>query len=240
MTFRDATSHTKIVKIGSTQWNSQIFANQWQRTPRQFEYKVSCQPLCPKDASLMWASTDGKFKELADEKKWTKTDARNGPDTSMWFSASRPVFLPRSVGLEEGRESEYADRFQHLKLIPDPDIRFNRVPEVEVYNEEKETYHAMSFHHLHELGPGLVLILTVKPRAYTVNSQGGSDSDKGGSGKGKGKGTKRLQWEFRLVNIKVMGKKDVLNSPSKNTLKRKMFLPKFDDGGSPSKQPRKE
>jgi hypothetical protein len=65
--------------------------------------------------------------------------------------------------LQEGRLSEFDDVYGLLALVNDPDIRFNRVPEVLVFNATTKEYFPMSFHLLHCLGTGVVLNVTIAP-----------------------------------------------------------------------------
>jgi hypothetical protein len=65
--------------------------------------------------------------------------------------------------LQEGRLSEFDDVYGLLALVNDPDIRFNRVPEVLVFNATTKEYFPMSFHLLHRLGTGVVLNVTIAP-----------------------------------------------------------------------------
>jgi hypothetical protein len=105
----------------------------------------------------------------------------SGPSSSMFLAPRRPVFVPNattmdvSTGLQlyrsvlslvcfqEGRFSEYDDIYGLLPLISDPDIRFNRVPEVLIFNSTTKEYLPMSFHLLHRLGTGVVLNATIAP-----------------------------------------------------------------------------
>ncbi|THU88168.1 hypothetical protein K435DRAFT_866534 [Dendrothele bispora CBS 962.96] len=69
----------------------------------------------------------------------------------------------------------------------------------------------MSFHDLHLLGSSTVLQLIVSPRAYVYKGE--------------------LGWDFRLICVKVLGKKDlaVALSPSKSVQKRRQVFLEDDD-----------
>lgn len=67
--------------------------------------------------------------------------------------------------LQEGRGSQYVDPFGVLRKLQHRDFKFNRIPETLVVDHVKKDEKAMSFHHLHLLGPGIVLQVIVTPRA---------------------------------------------------------------------------
>ncbi|KAJ7367808.1 hypothetical protein DFH08DRAFT_795932 [Mycena albidolilacea] len=69
----------------------------------------------------------------------------------------------------------------------------------------------MSFHLLHRLGTGVVLNVTIAPMAYEHS--------------------RKLGWEYRLINITVVGcrEDDALSSPSKYVVKRKAVILDLDD-----------
>ncbi|KAL0057045.1 hypothetical protein AAF712_016332 [Marasmius tenuissimus] len=80
----------------------------------------------------------------------------------------------------------------------------------------------MSFHKIHELNHPIYAVTCV-PRGFTKNVRDGS---------------KVLSWDFRLVNMKVLGKKAarVLGSPKKSVKVRKASEINFDEPGPSSKR----
>ncbi|KAJ7881381.1 hypothetical protein B0H14DRAFT_3434085 [Mycena olivaceomarginata] len=71
---------------------------------------------------------------------------------------------------------------------------------------DPDEYFPMSFHLLHCLGTGVVLNVTIAPMAYEHS--------------------RKLGWEYRLINITVVGcrEDDALSSPSKYVVKRKAVI----------------
>lgn len=65
---------------------------------------------------------------------------------------------------QEGRASDYTDPFEVLPKIQKRDFKFNRIPETLVVDHRNKTMKAMSFHHLHLLGPAIVMQVVVLPR----------------------------------------------------------------------------
>ncbi|KAK7007005.1 hypothetical protein R3P38DRAFT_2793167 [Favolaschia claudopus] len=95
----------------------------------------------------------------------------------------------------------------------------NRVPETlfRVHDTETKETLPVSFHELQLLGPGLVLNLTLTPVGlFTWVSK----REKNAAGEPK----LELSWEYRLVNVTVLGRRKALDSPSKLTVKRKALL----------------
>ncbi|KAF5367898.1 hypothetical protein D9757_011248 [Collybiopsis confluens] len=121
----------------------------------------------------------------------------------MFLYARRPVVVHSAVPLDEGRASEYYEHSTTALEIAGDDFRLNRIPEVLVQDHEKKQDSPMSFHDIHLLGTQAVFQMIVTPRAYVHNN--------------------RLGWEFRLVTLKVLGKKrmEIASSPTKQVLKRK-------------------
>ncbi|KAJ7788159.1 hypothetical protein B0H14DRAFT_2628546 [Mycena olivaceomarginata] len=124
---------------------------------------------------------------------------------------SQPMFILNATTMDEGRFSDFDDVYGLLPLLSDPDICFNRVPEVLIFNATTKEYSPMSFHLLHRLGTGVVLNTMIAPMAYEHG--------------------RKLGWEYRLINITVMGRceDDTLSSPSKFVVKHKAILIDLDD-----------
>ncbi|KAJ7330894.1 hypothetical protein DFH08DRAFT_814985 [Mycena albidolilacea] len=89
-----------------------------------------------------------------------KKKASNGSNSSMYLSARRSVFIPNAFTMDALRVRQ---RIGLLLRLDDPDLRYNRVPEVLIYNSVSKKYLPMSFHELYRLGPGLVVNVTVTP-----------------------------------------------------------------------------
>ncbi|KAF8186556.1 hypothetical protein K438DRAFT_2153188 [Mycena galopus ATCC 62051] len=206
-------ANDKCPKGIDVQW-SKHFLN-----PRTAEYAVSGRPISW-DAVRIHELLDAKWASFAQGRDdLDKKKSSNGPSTSMFLSARRPVFTPNSATQDEGRASEYNDSYKLLSLLGDnTDLRFNRIPEVLIYNAADATYHPMSFHQLHRLGEGLVMLLTMTPMAFSW----------GGRQHGN---VKDLSWEYRLLTITVIGRReaDALASPSKMILKCKAVHLDLDD-----------
>ncbi|KAJ7726181.1 hypothetical protein B0H14DRAFT_3519161 [Mycena olivaceomarginata] len=214
-------SWTKLTRSGSeigvtwsVQWyeSSSLFFKNSFLYPRLAEYAVSGRP-------VQWDTTI----EIHDaiDKCWevrifacefalklvdiSKKKNTNGPTASMFLSGRRPVFVSNATTMDEGRASEYEEKFKLLRFFGDSDLRYNRVPEVVVYNSVTKKFTPISFHHIHRLGQGLVMNMTVAPMAFSHSKQ--------------------LSWDYRLVNITILGRHadDSLASPTKYVVKRKII-----------------
>ncbi|THU76782.1 hypothetical protein K435DRAFT_974292 [Dendrothele bispora CBS 962.96] len=191
---------------------------------RGLEYSVSRPPATDFALASIKAIYDAvqkKFEEYAQGQKTGFKKNTNGPDDKMFLYAKRSVLIPNTALLDEGRMSEYKDPFGVLaRLGEDKDLKFNRIPEVLVMDHDKKDEVPMSFHDLRLLGNTAVLQRIITPWAYKHN--------------------KSLSWDFRLVSIKVLGKKheSLALSPSnlKAVQKRKpVFL---SDAQSAAKRPK--
>ncbi|KAF8142929.1 hypothetical protein K438DRAFT_1994397 [Mycena galopus ATCC 62051] len=169
----------------------------------------------PTDLELVWRA----FAQGRDDV--VKKMGNNGPTTSMFLAGRRAVFLPNVATQDEGRASEYDDTYKLLSFLSDTDLCFNRVPEVLIYNAQAKTYHPMSFHQLHRLGSGIVMLMTVLPVAFSwgAKQHTGKKAD--------------MSWEYRLISITVVGKreKEALCSPSKMVIKCKVVDLDLNDSG---------
>ncbi|KAJ7822591.1 hypothetical protein B0H13DRAFT_2376599 [Mycena leptocephala] len=186
-------------------------------TPRTAEYAVSGRPVCWETAVHIHDAIDARYNVYAaSHNDVVKKQSTHGPTSSMFLSGRRSVFLPNATPLDEGRQSEYDDSFGILPLVKDSDLRFNRVPEVLVYDSVKKIYSPMSFHNLHRLGNGVVINMTLAPMAFSYS---------------RGLHKPELNWEYRLVNLTVLGRRedDALASPSKHINKRKLIALNIDD-----------
>ncbi|KAJ7452713.1 hypothetical protein B0H11DRAFT_2072714 [Mycena galericulata] len=130
----------------------------------------------------------------------------------MFFLARRPVFSSNVAPLDEGRLSEFESAVDIGSVLIENDMRYNRVPEVLIYDYKKKSYSPMSFHRLHQLGPSIVMNLTVSPLSFAYGKNN------------------EFMWEYRLINITVVAKReeDLLASPNKMVLKRKVAAFDFD------------
>ncbi|KAJ7810246.1 hypothetical protein B0H14DRAFT_2607533 [Mycena olivaceomarginata] len=173
--------------------------------PRLAEYTVSGRPVQWDTTIEIHDAIDKRWEEFAlklvDISKKKNT---NGPTASMFLSGCRPVFVSNATTMDEGRASEYEEKFKLLRFFGDSDLRYNRVPEVVVYNSVTKKFSPISFHHIHRLGQGLVMNMTVAPMAFSHSKQ--------------------LSWD-RLVNITILGRRadDSLASPTKYVVKRKII-----------------
>ncbi|KAJ7667171.1 hypothetical protein B0H14DRAFT_2658231 [Mycena olivaceomarginata] len=143
-----------------------------------------------------------------------KKETTNGPTSSMFLSG-----VTNMTTMDEGRVSEYEEKFKLLPFFGDSDLQYNRVPEVVVYNSITKKYSLISFHHIHHLGQGLVMNMTVVPMAISHSKQ--------------------LSWDYCLVNITILGRRedDSLASPTKYVVKRKIINLTLDDSSKEEKQP---
>ncbi|KAJ7907826.1 hypothetical protein B0H13DRAFT_1879273 [Mycena leptocephala] len=197
-------------------WTVQLWNKQF-TTPRTAEYAVSGRPVCWETAVHIHDAIDARYNVYAaSHNDVVKKQSTHGPTSSMFLSGRRSVFLPNATPLDEGRQSEYDDSFGILPLVKDSDLRFNRVPEVLVYDSVKKIYSPMSFHNLHRLGNGVVINMTLAPMAFSYS---------------RGLHKPELNWEYRLVNLTVLGRRedDALASPSKHINKRKLIALNIDD-----------
>ncbi|KAJ7356677.1 hypothetical protein DFH08DRAFT_802684 [Mycena albidolilacea] len=171
------------------------------------------------DLTLLWKVYSSTQDDVVKKK------ASSGPNSSMYLSACRPVFVPNVSTVYEGRLLEYEDIYGLLPRLDDPDLHYNRVPEVLIYNSVTKKYLPMSFHELHRLGPGLVVNITVVPMAFTW---------------GRAHQKQELGWEYHLMNITVLGcqEDDALSSPSKLVVKRKIVALDL-DSSSDERDPKK-
>ncbi|KAF8144018.1 hypothetical protein K438DRAFT_1993264 [Mycena galopus ATCC 62051] len=193
-------------------WQVQLWKSQF-TNPRNAEYAVSGRPVAWESAVEIHYLLDSKWAAFASGREdLVKKKSTNGPSASMFLSARRSVFLSNVATQDEGRASEYDDTFKLLPLLSDPDLRYNRVPEVLVFNADTKTYHPMSFHQLHRLGPGLVMLMTVTPVAFSWGGKQHADRKAD------------LSWEYRLLNITVVGRREAeaVSSPTKMVVKRKV------------------
>ncbi|KAJ7857672.1 hypothetical protein B0H14DRAFT_3135740 [Mycena olivaceomarginata] len=180
--------------------------------PRLAEYAVSGRPVAWDTAVDIHSVLDKHFEMFASTlEEVVKKKSTNGPSSSMFLAPRRPVFIANATAMDEGRLSEFDDVYGLLALVNDPDVRFNRVPEVLVFNAANKEYFPMSFHLLHRLGTGVVLNVTIAPMAYEHS--------------------RKLGWEYRLINITVVGcrEDDALSSPSKYVVKRKAVILDLDN-----------
>ncbi|KAJ7858150.1 hypothetical protein B0H14DRAFT_3447470 [Mycena olivaceomarginata] len=183
--------------------------------PRLAEYAISGRPVSWDTAVDVHTALDKRFEVFASTlDDVVKKRNTSGPSSSMFLAPRRPVFVPNATTMD------YDDSYGLLPLIGDPDIRFNRIPEVLVFNSTTKEYLPMSFHLLHRLGTGVVLNTTIAPMAYEHG--------------------RKLGWEYRLINITVVGRRedDALSSPSKYVVKRKAIMIDLDD--SSDERPRPE
>ncbi|KAJ7815439.1 hypothetical protein B0H14DRAFT_2603452 [Mycena olivaceomarginata] len=201
-------SWTKLTRSGSeigVTWSVQCFKNSF-LYPRLAEYAVSGRPVQWDTTIEIHDAIDKRWEEFAlklvDISKKKNT---NGPTASMFLSGRRPVFVSNATTMDEGRASEYEEKFKLLRFFGDSDLRYNRVPEVVVYNSVTKKFSPISFHHIHRLGQGLVMNMTVAPMAFSHSKQ--------------------LSWDYRLVNITILGRRadDSLASPTKYVVKRKII-----------------
>ncbi|THU82123.1 hypothetical protein K435DRAFT_872651 [Dendrothele bispora CBS 962.96] len=179
------------------------------------EWSISAQPISEEDRVLavnIFNAINEKFEVFAKSKDIKFKGNPNGPASSMFIFTKRSVLIPNTAVLDEGRASDYPDPFSVLsRLGPEADMKFNRIPEVLLMDHAKKDTKPMSFHDLHLLGSSTVLQLIVSPRAYVYKGE--------------------LGWDFRLICVKVLGKKDlaVALSPSKSVQKRRQVFLEDDD-----------
>ncbi|KAJ3992183.1 hypothetical protein F5050DRAFT_1715483 [Lentinula boryana] len=133
------------------------------------------------------------------------------PGNKMFLFAKRPVVIHNNVPLDEGRASEYFDISSASQHISNLDFRFNRVPEVLAVDQKNKVEQPMSYHDVHLLGSQAVFQVIITPRAYVHSNQ--------------------LSWEFRIISVKVLGKKEleIAQSPSKQVQKQKAVFIDLDD-----------
>ncbi|KAF7360130.1 MYND-type domain-containing protein [Mycena venus] len=217
------TTHNK--KDIMCEWRVQIFDSGF-LYPRVAEYAVSGRPVAWDTAVDIHSALDKRFEVFVSTlEDIVKKKSTNGPSSSMYLAPCRPVFIPNATTMDEGRFSEFDDVYGLLPLLNDPDLRFNQVPEVLVFNANTKEFSPMSFHLLHRLGTGVVLNATIAPmiavQAYEHS--------------------KKLGWEYRLINITVIGRceDNALSSPSKYVVKRKATVLDLDDSSDERPDPKR-
>ncbi|KAF9062388.1 hypothetical protein BDP27DRAFT_1336768, partial [Rhodocollybia butyracea] len=223
---REAGQLIKEATLNGKQWDCLTWRNNYEKNKeRTWEWSVSGTPASV--ASWTWATSvfkaiEAKFKAAAVDFRLGFTPNPNGPDGQMFIFARRSVLVENAAPLDEGRGSEYLDPFDILRAIgPERDFKFNRIPEVLVIDHDQKVEFPMSFHDLHLLATTSHFSFFVTPRAF--------------------KHLGKLSWDFRLICIQVLAKKQaaIAVSPSKSVRKRKgIFLDDItsDSAGSPSKK----
>ncbi|KAJ7788909.1 hypothetical protein B0H14DRAFT_2627749 [Mycena olivaceomarginata] len=178
---------------------------------------VSGQPVAWDAALEMHNAIDGRWKTFASTlPDITKKNCTNGPTSSMFLAGRRPVFIPNAatvdlITTQEGRASEYENSFNLMPFW----VTLTSVTIVcqrSLYTTHSlENFSPMWFHHLHRLGDGLVMNVTLAPMAYSYSRQ--------------------LNWDYRLVNITVLGRREdnTCSSPTKYAVKRKVVDLSLDD-----------
>ncbi|KAJ6471505.1 hypothetical protein C8R45DRAFT_1104474 [Mycena sanguinolenta] len=202
------TKHTRSKIDLMCAWRVQMWNGQF-GSPRTAEYSFSGRPTEWDYAVDVHAFFDKRWLRFCEERDdLDKRENKSGLSSSMFLCGRRPVFLSNTATQDEGRASEFEDSYNLKSFLVDTDLHFNRVPEVLIYDATNKTYHPISFHQIHRLGKGLVMFMTLTPTGYSW----------GGRGK-----KADFQWEYRLVNITIVGKREdpQLLSPSKLVLKRK-------------------
>nr|GAT42821.1 predicted protein [Mycena chlorophos] len=203
-------------------WSCIVFKSTFNNNPRQFEYSYSGTPVPVVLGTVrdMFNNLDKRVADFAKAENKKKKAAMHGPHSNMFLSGRRPVFVNKSAFLlDEGVMSEYDDPFKIMRIMRDHDVRFNRIPEVLVYDATKKTDVEMSFHGIHMLPPGSVIAVTLYPYIYLSKQE--------------------VQWEFRLASMRIIGQREAAaqGSPSKLTIKRKFVPIDDDDDVSPTSSP---
>ncbi|KAJ7707036.1 hypothetical protein B0H14DRAFT_3903186 [Mycena olivaceomarginata] len=166
--------------------------------------------------ALQWDTTievhdaiDKRWEVFATLPDITKKKTTNGPTSSMFLSGRRPVFVTNSTTLDAS--TRIRREIQATPLLRYADLRYNRVPEVVVYNSITKKYSPISFHQfIARLGQGLVMNMTIAPMASC----------------------------YRLLYLlSHMRADDALASPTKYVVKRKIIDLSLDDSSDEEKQP---
>ncbi|KAF5361230.1 hypothetical protein D9757_013226 [Collybiopsis confluens] len=204
----------KIVEQGDKKWESLIWDSDFDGKLRPFEYAVSAQPVDEVARKFITASFEAIENKFSTHASTLKKELKNNkfpPGNKMFLFAKRPVVILNSIPLDEGRASEFFNFSGSSEHLAEMDFRFNRVPEVLAIDQKNKAELAMSFHDVHLLGNQAVFQLIISPRAYV-------HADK-------------MSWEFRLIAIKVLGKKqlEIAQSPTKQVQRRKATFIDLDD-----------
>ncbi|KAL0566109.1 hypothetical protein V5O48_015908 [Marasmius crinis-equi] len=186
------------------------------------EYTISGHPVARDKMFDMFQLMNDKFSTYSQSTlKLSPAEPHHPPDSKMYLQAARQVFVPNNLPLDEGRGSEYVDPFGILKVIgPRAAVRNNRIPEVTVRNHIDNIEQAMSFHQIHRLSTSETLFsVTVVPRASQKPCKDADANSK-----------KCLGWGFRLVNVRVLGKREPVQpkSPKKSVKIRKLHDTDFE------------
>ncbi|KAL1698264.1 hypothetical protein EV121DRAFT_274558 [Schizophyllum commune] len=212
-------SYKKTSVINDKVWETQVFESAFKNgSLRAANWAISGQPCGP--AQKIATDIFHAFKNrLSDETVLKVTGATtlnkncpHDPEKSMWWVSHRPVFVPNNVPLDEGYASEYLDPFGILRDAGrGPDLKYNRVPEVLVRcaGDSGPEWARMSFHDIHMIDRAIFQVVCT-PRLY-VRAK-----------------SEEAFWEYRIVCIRVLGRRTpaVLQSPVKAVKKRK--APMFD------------
>ncbi|KAF5366659.1 hypothetical protein D9757_012763 [Collybiopsis confluens] len=217
----------KIVEHAGKRWESLLWDSDFLGKLRPFEYSVSAQPVDATASRFIMAAFDAiesKFSACSPSLKLKKEFKNNKfpPGNKMFLFAKRPVVVMNSTPLDEGRASEFFNFSGSGEHISDLDFRFNRIPEVLAIDQKNKAELPMSFHDVHLLGNHAVFQLIITPRAYVHADQ--------------------LSWEFRLVAVKVLGKKqvEIAQSPSKQVQRRKAVFIDLDEDENETQSPSKK
>ncbi|TRM57985.1 hypothetical protein BD626DRAFT_540238 [Schizophyllum amplum] len=188
-------SYKKTSVYADKIWTTQVFESAFKHwSPRGGEWAISGSPFGPADNIAR--SAFHEFNELFLKQKDTMKGVRlhdkpsNGPASSMWFIAKRPVFVPNNVTQDEGYASEYVDVFHTWRSLgPEVDVKYNRVPEVLVRRVDgvDDGWARVSFHDIHDIDKGCAMQLVVTPRAFVTRE-------------------KTIVWDFRLISVRVIAK----------------------------------
>ncbi|KAL0062591.1 hypothetical protein AAF712_010525 [Marasmius tenuissimus] len=216
-------SWEKKTSIGDIEWTENIFESHWRGAPKgkSGEWATAGAPIAKEKMMRMCEIMNKKFSDHSKSLKLEPAEHLHPPGHTMYAYASRQVFVSNNQTLDEGRGSEYVDPFGILAgLGAQADVRYNRVPEVMVRDHVNGKEDAMSFHEIHVLNrASTVFSITVQPRAFQKSVK---DS----------KNTKKcLGWGFKLVNIRIVGKRapPPISSPQKSVKIRKLVETDFEE-----------
>ncbi|KAL0573801.1 hypothetical protein V5O48_008146 [Marasmius crinis-equi] len=221
----DGSMHKNYVKesrLAGMEWRVQVFEGSFKAAQNGkgggAEWAIAGQPIqgTHDDVKNFYKCAHAKFAGyVKSDLKSVKFDDENKsahpPGASMFPIFKRPVFVHNNGPLDEGRGSEFLDPFGVLKMIgSQADLRYNRVPEVLIRSHADKSFFPMSFHQVHEIKGGIFAV-TFTPRGFQKNRPANA-----GGGKAFG-------WDFRLINMKVLGKKPPaeIGSPKKSVKVRK-------------------
>uniref|UniRef100_A0A0W0FUN5 Uncharacterized protein n=1 Tax=Moniliophthora roreri TaxID=221103 RepID=A0A0W0FUN5_MONRR len=196
--------YIKLARYNDIKWSVQVFPRHFHNPRKMAEWHLSGKPITAEAHQLAKDAHDAnsQHKLAVTKLKTTFHKSHDGYGTSMFMMGHDDVFKEGNLPLDEGRGSEYIDIFHVLEgLRPQADVRD--------YSGSRPSDTPMSFHECHLLEKNVIFAMTMVPRAFIKS--------------GAKENPRPVSWDFRLVNIQILGKRAPISftSPKKKVKKRK-------------------